>query len=247
MESLNVILNFEKLRESGKRKESFPLPPPPSSPSHTIALGVDDRQACNPPNKASPEHSTCFCTSHQLWKMWLVESIQPGKFACLASKLFVRVVELNLFFFQFYPEVWTVCRIWCIYLGARAVKSMDIWWYHALGARQEFVSHLFLDKLLYGNLAAVCNGVKEEVGWGVWPTSCQTYRLFTCFGSRGRSVGVSGPPSRQTYNVFTCSGIQGGRVGDPEARPVWPVGIGTTQLNYLKIPYFEIFHSLFRL
>lgn len=143
VESLNVILNFEKLRESGKRKESFPLPPPPSSPSHTITLGVDDRQACNPPNKASPEHSTCFCTSHQLWKMWLVESIQPGKFACLASKLFVRVVELNLFFFQFYPEVWTVCRIWCIYLGARAVKSMDIWWYHALGARQEFVSHLF--------------------------------------------------------------------------------------------------------
>lgn len=95
VESLNVILNFKKLRESGKRKESF-FPHPP--PSHTITLGVDDRQACNPPNKTSPEHSTCFCTSHQLWKMWLVESIQPGKFACLASKLFVRVVELNFFF-----------------------------------------------------------------------------------------------------------------------------------------------------
>ena len=98
VESLNVILNFKKLRESGKRKESF-FPHPP--PSHTITLGVDDWQACNPPNKTSPEHSTCFCTSHQLWKMWLVESIQPGKFACLASKLFVRVVELNLFFFSF--------------------------------------------------------------------------------------------------------------------------------------------------
>ena len=84
----------------GRERNLFLFSPPPSSPSHTITLGVDDRQACNPPNKASPEHSTCFCTSHQLWKMWLVESIQPGKFACLASKLFVRVVELNLFFFS---------------------------------------------------------------------------------------------------------------------------------------------------
>ena len=202
MESLNVILNFKKLRESGKRKESF-FPHPP--PSHTITLGVDDRQACNPPNKTSPEHSTCFCTSHQLWKMWLVESIQPGKFACLASKLFVRVVELNLFFFQFYPKVWTVCRIWCIYLGARAVKSMDIWWYHTLGARQEFVSHRFRQATLWK--------LKEEVGWGVWPTSCQTYRLFTCFGvQREVSWGIWTPfPSDlQRIYLFRDPGGSGG-------------------------------------
>ena len=94
-------LEFWKAEREWEEKGIFSSSPPPSSPSHTITLGVDDRQACNPPNKTSPEHSTCFCTSHQLWKMWLVESIQPGKFACLASKLFVRVVELNLFFFSF--------------------------------------------------------------------------------------------------------------------------------------------------
>ena len=89
-------------------------------------------------------------------------------------------------------------------------------------------------------------GLKRKLGGGSGPPPVRPIGYLLVLGSRGRSVGVSGPPSRQTYCVFTCSGIQGGRVGDPEARPVWPVGIGTTQLNYLKIPYFEIFHSLFR-
>ena len=133
---------------------------------------------------------------------------------CLLSfQAFRPCSWIKSFFFQFYPEVWTVCRIWCIYLGARAVKSMDIRRYHALGARQEFVSHLFLDKLLYGNLAAVCNGVKEEVGWGVWPTSCQTYRLFTCFGvQREVSWGIWTPfPSDlQRIYLFRDPGGSGG-------------------------------------
>lgn len=63
-------------------------------------------------------------------------------------------------------------------------------------------------------------GLKRKLGGGSGPPPVRPIGYLLVLGSRGRSVGVSGPPSRQTYCVFTCSGIQGGRVGDPEARPV---------------------------